>query len=112
MYAIASLLDSVSAYAVRGLWSRFETHCGLTGIKTTPLPHFSWLGAQEVQVGRVESVLSHIARQLRPFVARGAGLGIFTGPMPVLYVPLVKDAVIMEAHRRIWEGVLPFSIRI
>ena len=110
MYAIASLLDPLSDQTVRSLWAFFERSCGLTGVRTTPLPHFSWQGADAYVIDPVEDTLAHIAEQCAPFVVRTAGLGIFTGKMPVVYIPLVKDEHLLNMHKMVWEAVRPYAI--
>lgn len=110
MYAIASLLDPEPAHAVETLWARFEMHCGLVGIKTAPLAHFTWVAAEGYEPTTVQRVLWEIASQVRPFRARTAGLGLFTGPLPVVYISLVKDEKLMALHKLLWERTLPYAI--
>jgi hypothetical protein len=62
MYAIATLLDPSSDSQIRDLWQLLGTDCGLAGIKTAPLPHFSWQGAENYSVGEVEGILTDVAR--------------------------------------------------
>jgi 2'-5' RNA ligase len=109
MYAIASMLDPNADVLVRRLWTRFESHCGLTGIRLTPLPHFSWQGAQEYQLEHVETILNRAAVQISPFVVRTAGLGIFTGRQPVVYIALVKDERLLNIHKMLWEQIWPYA---
>jgi hypothetical protein len=109
MYAIASLLDPNANLLVRRLWERFEVSCGLTGIRLTPLPHFSWQGAHEYQLEHIETILSSTARQMSPFVVRTAGLGIFTGRQPVVYLALVKDEQLFNIHKMLWEKIWPYA---
>lgn len=110
MFAIASLLDPISELAIRDLWDRLETRCGLVGIKIAPLPHFSWQGADEYQIEKLEQILAETAGEMVPFVARTAGLGVFTGSQPVVYVPLVKDETLLRIHKILWERLEPYSV--
>lgn len=109
MYAIASLLDPAPAQIVRSLWERLDIHCGLSGVKAAPLPHFSWSVADEFQIEPVEQILAEMADRMEPFPIQAAGLGIFTGPKPVVYVALVKDDRMMALHRVLAERVRPFA---
>jgi 2'-5' RNA ligase len=109
MYAIASLLDPISDKIVRDLWNRFEFNCGLTGIKITPLPHFSWMGAEEYQLGLVEGILEEEARRLNPFTVRAVGLGMFTGVRPVVYISLVKNEIMLRTNTLLWERLRPYT---
>jgi 2'-5' RNA ligase len=109
MYAIATLLDPNSDSQTRDFWQLLKTDCGLAGINTAPLPHFSWQGAEDYQVDEAEKILSEAAAQLAPFVVRTAGLGLFTGPVPVLYLALVKTELLMKVHRTLWERIGPLA---
>ncbi|NLG96822.1 MAG: 2'-5' RNA ligase family protein [Chloroflexi bacterium] len=110
MYAIASLLDPVSDQTVRGLWERFEQNCGLSGVRATPFPHFSWMGADSFLFEPVEQILAEIASQTDPFIVYTAGLGIFTGPQPVVYIALEKSEQLLQLSRKIWNSIRPFAV--
>ncbi len=103
MYAIATLLDPDSDTQTREFWQLLEADCGLAGIHAAPLPHFSYQGAEDYQVDRVEKILKEIAGNMVPFTVRTAGLGLFTGSVPVLYLALVKTKTLMDIHRELWE---------
>ena len=110
MYAIATLLIPPAEQAVRSLWTRFEETCGLAGVRVMPLPHFSWVGADTYQEGPIEQALEQLARCTSPFVVHTAGLGIFTGPQPVVYISLVKDEPLLNLHKLLWEQTLPCAV--
>lgn len=103
MHAIVSLLDDSNAGRVLSIWQDLEVECDLSGIKVTPIPHFSWQIAAGYDFEGLEPVLEEIASQAKPFYARANGLGLFTGEKPVAYVPLVRDANLSAFHKTIWE---------
>ncbi len=105
MYAVATLLDTNSDSQIRSFWQLLETDCGLAGIKTTPLPHFSWQGAEDYPEKEVEKILEEVAGQHSPFTVRTAGLGLFTGSVPVLYLALVKTGKLLKLHDLLWERI-------
>jgi 2'-5' RNA ligase len=109
MFAIATLLDPNSDTQTREFWQLLEKDCGLAGINTTPLPHFSWQGAEDYPVSDVERILRETTGEMAPFLIRTAGLGLFTGPVPVLYLALVKTENLMVLHRKLWENVGPLA---
>jgi 2'-5' RNA ligase len=109
MFAIATLLDPNSDTQTRDFWQLLEKDCGLAGIKTAPLPHFSWQGAEDYPVAEVERILTEITRRTTPFMIQTAGLGLFTGPVPVLYLALVKTEKLMIVHRSLWEIIGPLA---
>jgi hypothetical protein len=47
MHGLVSLLDSNHFGMVEEFWLRLEKECGLSGVKVTPYPHFSWQIAQD-----------------------------------------------------------------
>jgi 2'-5' RNA ligase len=110
MYAIASLLDPNSDAIIRSVWERFEAHCGLTGIRSTPLPHFSWQGAEGYQVEAVETELAKAAETVEPFFVHASGIGLFTGVRPVVYVALAKSQRMLTVHQMLWERINPLAM--
>src|SRR5262249_47827123 len=52
-----------------------------------------------------ERALRQFAGGVRPFRIRTAGLGVFTGPEPVLYVPVVRDEPLSRLHRALWTAI-------
>ena len=111
MYAIASLFDPESDTAVRQIWDRFEAHCGFTGMNSTPLPHLSWVGADSFLFQPVEEGLRSLSAEVTgPLKIITSGIGIFTGPNPVVYISVVKSPALFNLHRIIWETARPFAV--
>jgi 2'-5' RNA ligase len=110
MYAIVSLLDPETDHIIRTVWKRFEEECGLTGIQRMDLPHFSWVVADSYHFDAVEEILEKVTREMPPIAVRSAGLGIFTGPSPVVYISLVKDTVLLNWHNVLWEKTKPHAV--
>jgi 2'-5' RNA ligase len=103
MNGIASLLDQLAASRMEHLWQELETKCGLVGVKATPFPHFSWQVTGSYDLPRLETVLPSIARQAHPFTIHTAGLGLFTGESPIVYISIVKDEPLIRFHSLLWE---------
>jgi 2'-5' RNA ligase len=102
MHGIVSLLDSQSYSRVEGLWDELEIDCSLTGIQVTSLPHFSWQVAHDYDLVSLKPVLERITSAARPFKVRTTGIGLFTGPKPVVFISLVKDSLLLRFHELIW----------
>lgn len=111
MFVLASLLNPVATRQTQEFWQMLEQNCGLAGIKMTPLPHFSWQGADDYNMARVEEGIKRITSTVSPFYARAHGLGIFTGANPVLFLTIVKTRRLLELHERIMREVEPDAIR-
>ncbi len=110
MLAIASLLDPIADQQIRNLWQLLEDKCGLYEIKTAPFPHYSWFGCEDLQWKPVRQKLNKISRSLDSFSVRTSGFGLFSGPVPVLFVSLVKTPELMEIHRKIWGSLEKYLI--
>jgi 2'-5' RNA ligase len=102
-YGIASQLDSARNAEVETLWRVLDEICGLKGVQITPVPHFSWQIVEGYNQDALLVVLADIAKKTKPFTAHTTGLGIFSGEMPVIYIPVVKDAVLLRFHEMLWE---------
>ncbi len=103
MNGIVSLLNSPAYNQVLTIWQELETECELTGIKITPLAHFSWQVAEKFDLEKTGEILERLARKSKPFPASATGLGIFSGQVPVLYIPVVKDENLLRFHANLWE---------
>lgn len=108
MFAIASQLNPQADQQTRDLWGLLKSNCDMSGIDLTPLPHFSWMVTEEFLLPKGAEKLQKLAASSNSFRVRTAGLGIFTGPQPVLYLLLVKDQNVLSLHQRIWESILPY----
>ena len=110
MLAIASLLDPATDQQTKKLWRFLEDKCGLAGIKTAPYPHFSWLTCDDLNWDPVSKNLGRIAIKVKGFTAITAGLGIFGGPKPILYIPIVKTPELLAIHQNIWGKVRRYLV--
>ncbi len=108
MHSIITELEEQAAVQVMHLWRQLHDACGLEGIFNYPNPHFTWFAVEDMDLDHCTSTLSDLAINLIPFSAHTIGLGVFPGEAPVLYLPLVKSAHLMDLHRTIWERIRPF----
>jgi 2'-5' RNA ligase len=105
MYAIISVLDPESSKVVNDFWRQLCLACGLDAIYAFPLPHFSWLLAEELKFEETVPILSKISARAKQMTLHTFGIGIFTGKKPVLYLPLVKTNEMIRVHKAIWQHV-------
>jgi 2'-5' RNA ligase len=103
MNGIASLLDKPAASRVETLWQELEARCGLAGVKSTPFPHLTWQVTENYDLPRLEAALHKVTSQVRPFNIHTAGLGLFTGEHPIVYITVVKDEPLMHFHSLLWK---------
>lgn len=112
MHAIVSMLDEEHFERLKDIWRDLEADCGLAGVHLTPLPHFSWQTASQYDFDRLKPLLSNISAEAQPFFVRTTGIGVFSGELPVVYIPVVKDAPMSGFHGRLWQQVKPTAIGI
>ncbi len=115
MHGLVSLLPQPYYGKVEQIWDDLERRFGLRGIRVTPLPHFSWNIGEVYPQEKLEPAMREVAAQIPPLVTRAGGLGIFPGPEPVIFIPVIKDRALLEAHELIWnrfqsvgEGLSPY----
>jgi 2'-5' RNA ligase len=111
MHGVVTLLDSKYDQAVEDLWQELELDCGLKGILVTPVAHFSWHVAVDYDIPRLRLALQEIAASSLPFPARTAGIGVFTGTPPVVYITLVKDGALLQFHNQLHQVIAPMAVQ-
>lgn len=109
MHAVVSLLDDSSSRMVEKLWAEIEREFGIRGVYQTPFPHISYHVSGEYDVDKVKMVMQVFARHTAPFRVRCCGLGVFTGPLPVLYMPIVRSPQLAEFQHELWHQVTKSS---
>ena len=109
MNGVVSLLDSAHDHAVRNLWAELAERLGLAGIAITPYPHFSYHVAQAYDDMQLDVALRDVARRTEPFRVQTTGLGVFTGELPVLYLPVVRTRELSSLHGELWKAISPLA---
>lgn len=107
MQGVVSLLDEVHYALVENLWTEIRDSLGLTAFYKTPFPHFSYHIAPHYDVTMLSLALKRLAASQPPFQVRTAGLGLFSGPQPVLYISLVRTPALTTFQQLVWQEVSP-----
>ena len=102
MHGVVLLLNDEHRALVEHLWDELETGLGVRGLYKTPFPHFSYHVAEGYDVDSLESILRRLASRCATFRVRTAGLGVFSGDDPVLYVAVVRSPALSALHQRLW----------
>lgn len=102
MYAIVSQLDAQHQQLTENLWTELDKKFGLQGAYTKSFPHFSYHVAQEYDLGMLEPLVQRIAQNTQPFQVTTSGLGVFTGSLPILYIPVVRTQELSQVHQALW----------
>lgn len=110
MDGLVSLLPDPYYQLVETIWDELEKIGQLSGIRVTPFPHFSWQIAESYDQNLLELLISQLASEAVRFTVRTSGIGIFSGPQPVIYIPVVKNEALLSFHARLWELAVPVAM--
>jgi 2'-5' RNA ligase len=109
-YGILTILSEDRNPELYQTWRRLEASCQLPDEYLTPIPHITWHVADSYTLPELQDILSRWAAHKRPIVAQASGLGIFTGPSPVIYVRVFKDQKLINFQRRLWKEVVGSAV--
>ena len=109
--AVVSLLDLKHDEKVRAVWAALEREFGLRSIYSAPFPHFSYHGANDFDDEGVRSLLDRVAGESHPFHIRTAGLGIFPGPKPIIYIPVVRSPKLVHYHCTLYSDLCDLATK-
>lgn len=104
MHRLVSLLPVQYARQTQDLWEQLEETFGLSPVHSTVPPHFTWQAAQSYDFERLDGLLAQISSEWKPFPLTTAGIGMFTGRRPLLYIHIVKTARLLQFHNRLWQA--------
>jgi 2'-5' RNA ligase len=101
---VASVLPDDAAGRVKELWDELDREVGLRGATISPLPHFSYQVARDYDLDVLQEVVERFARSARALRVQTAGLGIFTGAAPVLYLQIVRSPELARFQVALWSA--------
>jgi len=106
MIAVVSLLDDHHDRLVRDLWNELARDFGVRRVtEIVRDPHLTYQGAEQYDLDRLDTALRAVASTTAPFTISTTGLGIFTGPQPVLYLAVVRSAALTTFHAALWDAI-------
>jgi len=106
MMAVVSLLDERHDLQVRALWGELARDFGPRRVtEIVRDPHVTYQGAEDYDLDRLDTALCAVAAATAPFTISTTGLGIFTGPQPVLYLAVVRSAALTTFHTALWDAI-------
>jgi 2'-5' RNA ligase len=110
MHGIVSLFDSNNDGLVKSVWKDLERTFKIRGVYRTPYPHFSYHIASDYQFDKLNSILKGIAKKQGSFAVTAGGLGVFTGPAPVLYIPVARTLELSRLHETLLAKIGMLSV--
>lgn len=111
MLAITSLLNPQNADRINRIIKSLETEFGLDDVQATPEPHLTYQLAGVRKLSALNQVLRDVSRRTKSFVAHTTGLGLFPGPNPVIYIPVLRSNELNKLHQRILHATKPLCLR-
>lgn len=99
---VASILDTTGTQTNAILWEMVGRIFQETGIPLTILPHLSWHVAAHYDQDLLDEYLRRLAGKTGPVPLNVAGVGVFSGKSPVIYLPVTKTPVIARLHHLLW----------
>jgi 2'-5' RNA ligase len=105
---ITFLRDNQSA-KISETWVELCQACGLPDENLSPVPHLTWHISGRYDLPALCERLAAWCSRRRSFWLRAAGLGVFTAPEPVLYIPVLKNPRLVRFHQDLIRNVLPLA---
>ena len=106
MYAMVSVLDDKYSEKVQNIWDGLETEFGVLPDYVDPIPHFSYSVAESYDLDFLKSSLPKLVEEkAKLYIKTTNGLGIFTRPKKVIYIPLIRNLELSNFQKKLWEQV-------
>lgn len=112
MQGIVSALDVRHRERLARLSAQLSERFALAYPPAPYAPHVTYHFASDYDDNAVTTALGDIAATTAPFRITTTGLGVFTGPKPILYIPVVRATTLNALHERIWQQITPHARRI
>lgn len=109
MQGIVTIIPQPFYQQIEKTWEDIESLFDLVGFVVSPIPHFSWHIAESYNREKLDHSISKTIIEIPPFKIRTIGLGLFPGTQSIVYIPIIKDCLLSEFHKHIWQAVEPFS---
>jgi len=103
MQALVSILDNMTHRLLTKTCMQLREEFCACGFYVTEYPHFSYQVAESFDLDALEARLAKEAPQLAPITTRVSGVGIFSGPHPIIFLPVVRTLELSHLHHRLWE---------
>lgn len=109
MHGLISLLPEPYYTQVELLWDGLEDRFGLSYIRVTPFPHFSWQIGEGYQLEAILPLLSQFAKDLDPFEVCVRGVEVFPGDLPVVFLKVLCTTQIRAIHLNLWKMLYSYT---
>ena len=107
MCGVVTLVGNPIKSEMESLWEILENDCGIILDDALKFVHISYHVAEDYNLDHLLLILKKVAREVQPFKVQTTGLGLFSGKNPTLYIPLVKNSLLLQFHDYLWKRVSP-----
>jgi 2'-5' RNA ligase len=110
MQGIVSALPPKYEQTVFELWEEMEQRFQAHFARTALIPHFTWqLAMEDYVLENLIPQLDAFCKTLKPINIHVQGARLFPGPLPTIYLRIIKSKTLKDLHRRLWERFSPFA---
>ena len=102
---VVSLLDEEHSALVESLWAELESELDLRGLSGRIIPHLSFHVADAYEQQTLQRAVEAFASNHNSLRVNTAGLGIFTGPAPTLYMAVERCPALSKFHEDLWAAI-------
>ena len=102
MQTLVSFLSETASRRVKNIWGFVESQCRNGARQSLSNPYFVWICGQKFPLKSLSNTISELSDSIKPFTIHATGLGIFPGPQPTLYIPIVKTEQLYNLQHQIW----------
>lgn len=88
---------------VEKIWEQLHVLFGINRVKSTTLPHLTWVIAQECDETKVKDEIDRLRKRHFPFVIKTNGIGIFTGKRPAVYIQIKPTVELLKFQSTLFE---------
>lgn len=109
MYSVLSLIDNSSQSEIQRIFERIRPTLQSKTPVIWDFPHFTWHSAEEYNQELLDGMINKFSSSWEKFPVRVTGIGIFTGKVQVLYLPIIKTSALVELQQEIYREIQDFS---
>jgi 2'-5' RNA ligase len=104
MHGIVSPLPANYEQTVLDLWAEMEERFGARFARTALIPHFTWqLAMEDYALEKLIPQLDAFSKTLKPINIHVKGARLFPGPLPTIYLRIIKSKALKTLHHNLWE---------
>lgn len=110
MHGIVSALPTQYERIVFELWEEMEERFDARFAQTALVPHFTWqLAMDDYVLEDLIPQLDAFCKNLNPVKIHVKGARLFPGPLPTIYLRIIKSKTLKALHQSLWERFIPFA---